>query len=173
VRHERGETPVKKINGGQIVGTVLVVGSLALIGWQATKQESSVTFFTPAEVYASPERFDDKLFRVSGLVLGGTKNWNGAEKHLTFRMTDLKGHEFNVSYRGVPPDLFKEGQGVVVEGRLASTNLVQDNTLHATVLMVKHSEVYDTEKDHSQLREAKLLDHMLKDEKVAHPPKAY
>ncbi|MCA2961959.1 MAG: cytochrome c maturation protein CcmE [Silvanigrellales bacterium] len=163
-----------KVNGGQIVGAGLVLGSLALIGWQATKQESSVTFFTPAEVYASPEKFDDKLFRVSGLVLGGTKNWNASEKHLSFRMTDLKGHEFNVSYRGVPPDLFKEGQGVVVEGRLANTNLTQDNTLHATLLMVKHSEVYDSEKDHSQLREAKLLDSILKDEKLGRePPKGY
>ena len=160
-----------KFNGGQIVGGVLVLGSLALIGWQATKQESSVTFFTPAEVYASPEKFDDKLFRVSGLVLGGTKDWNPSEKHLKFRMTDLKGHEFNVSYRGIPPDLFKEGQGVVVEGRLASTNLAQDSTLNATLLMVKHSEVYDTEKDHSQLREARLLDSILKDEKAAYPQK--
>lgn len=156
----------RKVNSGQIVGAVLVVGSLALIGWQATQQESSVTFFTPAEVYASPEKFENKLFRVSGLVLGGTKGWDGENKVLTFRMTDLKGHEFNVVYKGVPPDLFKEGQGVVVEGRLATPNLQADNTLNATLLMVKHSEVYDTEKDHSQLREAKLLDSILKDEQT-------
>jgi len=155
----------RKFNTGQIVGVTLVAGSLALIGWQATRQESSVTFFTPAEVYASPQNFDGKLFRVSGLVLGGTKQWDGANKVLAFRMTDLKGHEFNVVYRGVPPDLFKEGQGVVVEGRLASTNLPQDNTLNATLLMVKHSEVYDSSKDHSKMREARLLDSILKDEK--------
>ena len=109
--------PKRKFNTGQIVGLLLVVGSLGLIGWQATRQESSVTFFTPAEVYASPQEFDGKLFRVSGLVLGGTKQWDGANKVLGFRMTDLKGHEFNVTYRGVPPDLFKEGQGVVEIGR--------------------------------------------------------
>jgi cytochrome c-type biogenesis protein CcmE len=156
----------KGINTGQIVGGLLIAGSLALIGWQATQQESSVTFFTPAEVYASPEKFEKKLFRVSGLVLGGTKQWDGPNKKLSFRMTDLKGHEFQVNYKGIPPDLFKEGQGVVVEGRLAGSDLKADNTLNATLLMVKHSEVYDTEKDHSQLREAKLLDSILKDEKL-------
>ena len=156
----------KKPNGGQMVGVGIVVGALGLISWQALQQESSVTFFTPAEVYASPEKFENKLFRVSGLVLGGTKKWEGDAKILKFRMTDLKGHEFEVTYKGVPPDLFKEGQGVVVEGRLASTNLQANNALNATLLMVKHSEVYDTAKDHSQLREAKLLDSMLKDEKV-------
>jgi cytochrome c-type biogenesis protein CcmE len=155
-----------KINVGQGIGIGIVAGSLGLIGWQATKQESSVTFFTPAEVYAAPEKFDSKSFRVSGLVLGGTSVWDGQAKFLKFRMTDLKGHEFMVHYRGVPPDLFKEGQGVVVEGRLASQNLSADNTLNATLLMVKHSEVYDTKKDHSQMREAKLLDSILKDEKV-------
>jgi cytochrome c-type biogenesis protein CcmE len=155
-----------KINAGQAIGVGMVVTALGLIAWQATKQESSVTFFTPAEVYASPEKFNQKSFRVSGLVLGGTKSWNAPAKLLSFRMTDLKGHEFNVVYHGVPPDLFKEGQGVVVEGRLAATDLKQDNTFNATLLMVKHSEVYDTKTDHSQMREAKLMDQILKDEKV-------
>ena len=167
-----------KLNSGQIFGGVLVLGSLGLIGYQATRQESSVTFFTPAEVYASPQKFEKKLFRVSGLVLGGTKKWDGLNKVLEFRMTDLQGHEFAVIYKGIPPDLFKEGQGVVVEGRLATTDLQSNNTLHATLLMVKHSEVYDTEKDHSQLREAKLLDSILKDQNLpassaVEPDKAY
>lgn len=155
-----------KLNTGQILGGALILGSLGLIGYQATRQESSVTFFTPAEVYASPQKFENKLFRVSGLVLGGTKKWDGMNKVLDFRMTDLNGHEFAVNYKGVPPDLFKEGQGVVVEGRLAATNLQANNTINATLLMVKHSEVYDTQKDHSQLREAKLLDSILKDQKL-------
>lgn len=154
-----------KLNTGQILGGILIVGSLVLIGYQATRQESSVTFFTPAEVYASPQKFENKLFRVSGLVLGGTKKWDGLNKILDFRMTDLNGHEFGIHYLGVPPDLFKEGQGVVVEGRLANTDLQSNNTINANLLMVKHSEVYDTEKDHSQLREAKLLDSILKDQK--------
>lgn len=155
-----------KLNSGQIIGAVLVVGSLVLIAVQATNQESSVTFYTPAEVYSDPAKFVGKTFRVSGLVLGGTKQWDADKRLLQFRMTDLKGHEFSVSYKGTPPDLFKEGQGVVVEGKLTSRNLTQDNGFNATLLMVKHSEVYDSSQDHTKMREAKLLDSILKDEKL-------
>lgn len=155
-----------KLNMGQMVGAGLILGSVGLIVWQATRQDASVTFFTPAEVYAQPAKFEDKTFRVSGLVLGGTKVWEPETRRLQFRMTDLKGHEFRVNYVGTPPDLFKEGQGVVVEGRLAAKDLKTDNTLNATLLMVKHSEVYDTEKDRSQLREVKLMDSIQKGEKL-------
>lgn len=157
-----------KLNGGQIAGILIVAGSLGLIIYQATRSESSVTFYTPAEVYANPIKFDGKLFRVSGLVLSGTKEWNAKSSDLKFKITDLEGHDFNVHYRGIPPDLFKEGQGVVVEGRLVSNpNSQQNNKLIvANLLMVKHSEVYDTKKDHKQMKEAKLLDSILKDQNV-------
>jgi cytochrome c-type biogenesis protein CcmE len=154
------------ISTGQLVATLVIVSSLVAIVMQATKQESSVTFFTPAEVYASPENFQNKIFRVSGLVLGGTSSWKAEEKKLRFRMTDLKGHEFNVTYTGIPPDLFKEGQGVVVEGKIKSANLKENNNLDAHLLMVKHSEMYDTKKDHSTQREAKLLDSITKGEQL-------
>ncbi len=155
-----------KLNAGQVAAATLILGSIGLIVYQATRDESSVTFFTPEEVYASPAEFEGRLFRVSGLVLGGTRQWNAELPELRFRMTDLKGHEFKVIYNQPPPDLFKEGQGVIVEGRLTSEKLSQDNTIRATKLMVKHSEVYDTEQDHSKLREAKLLDSIQLEEKT-------
>lgn len=155
-----------KLNSGQIAALLLILGSFGLIIFQATRDESSVTFFTPEEVYASPGDFEGRLFRVSGLVLGGTKKWEPEIPRLRFRMTDLKGHEFKVVYNQAPPDLFKEGQGVIVEGRLNSAELELDNTIQATLLMVKHSEVYDTEQDHSKLREAKLLDSIQLEEKT-------
>jgi cytochrome c-type biogenesis protein CcmE len=155
-----------KMNGGQILGATLVLGALGLIGWQATKESSSVTFYTPAEIYATPDKFVGKTFRVAGLVLSGTKNWDADSRNLKFRMTDLNGHEFSVNYNGIPPDLFKEGQGVVIEGKIASNNLKENNTLNASLLMVKHSEEYDTKQDHSKLKEAKLLDSILMNQKV-------
>ncbi|APJ02694.1 cytochrome c maturation protein CcmE [Silvanigrella aquatica] len=156
-----------KLNGGQIAGILIVVGSLSLIIYQATRSESSVTFYTPAEVYASPLKFEGKLFRVSGLVLAGTKQWDAKNSDLKFKITDLEGHNFHVHYKGIPPDLFKEGQGVVVEGRLLSNpNENQEKQIIANLLMVKHSEVYDTQKDHKQMKEAKLLDSILKDQNI-------
>jgi cytochrome c-type biogenesis protein CcmE len=99
---------------------------------------------------------------VSGLVLKGTKSWNSQTNELHFRITDLQGHEFAVSYKGIPPDLFKESQGVVVEGKLYPD--WNKKLITADLLMVKHSEVYDTKKEHSNMREAKLLDSILKKE---------
>lgn len=154
-----------KLTRPQLVASAVIVAALGAIVFMALQPESSVTFFTPAEVYASPQKFVDRTFRVSGLVLNGTKDWDGMNKVLKFRMSDLNGHEFSVTYKGVPPDLFKEGQGVVVEGRLSHADLRKDNTLQANLLMVKHSEVYDTKEDHSKMREARLMDDILKHEK--------
>lgn len=154
-----------KLTRAQVIATSVIFLALGSIIYKALQPESSVTFFTPAEVYAAPQKFVDRTFRVSGLVLGGTKDWDGNNKILKFRMSDLKGHDFSVVYKGVPPDLFKEGQGVVVEGRLSSDDLKADSTIQANLLMVKHSEVYDTKEDHSKMREARLVDDILKHEK--------
>ncbi|MES2615041.1 MAG: cytochrome c maturation protein CcmE [Bdellovibrionota bacterium] len=165
----------RKINNGQIIAIVIVVLSISLIIFQATRNQSTVTFYTPAEIYGNQSKFTDKLFRVSGLVLNGTKSWNANASELHFRMTDMQGHDFFVQYKGIPPDLFKEGQGVVVEGKLNHTvnqNLAQNALpnhvppllINADLLMVKHSEVYDTKKDHTKMREAKLLDSILKNQ---------
>lgn len=154
-----------KLNRFQTTAIAVICLALGAIIYKALQPESSVTFFTPAEVYASPQKFVDRTFRVSGLVLNGTKDWDGMNKILKFRMSDLNGHEFSVTYKGVPPDLFKEGQGVVVEGRLAQADLKANNSLQANLLMVKHSEVYDTKSDHSKMREARLIDDILKHEK--------
>jgi len=153
-----------KLTRAQVIATSVIVMALGSIVYKAVQPESSVTFFTPKEVYAAPQKFVDRTFRVSGLVLAGTKDWDGNNKILKFRMSDLKGHDFSVVYKGVPPDLFKEGQGVVVEGRLNSDDLKADSTIQANLLMVKHSEVYDTKEDHSKMREARLVDDILKHE---------
>ena len=137
------------------IALAVITASLGLVAFQATRGGMSVTFHTPEEVYRDPAAFAGRTFRVSGLVLGGTRSWDARARLLTFRMTDLQDHEFLVSYRGMPPDLFKEGQGVIVEGALTG-DLTSPYPLQASQLMVKHSEVYDTQRDHTNLREARL-----------------
>lgn len=163
----------------KIIGILIIIVSLGLIVYQATRNESSVTFFTPAEIFANPAQFSKKTFRVSGFVLEGTKHWDSNTQTLTFQMTDFHDHDFLVSYKGTPPDLFKEKQGVIVEGRLDDLYDTQRDGvnksdtqyivmaakllhLKANLLMVKHSEVYNTEDDHSQMREIKLRDSLFK-----------
>ncbi len=147
-----------KVTRGQWIGGSIIIISLSLMIFQATKSQSVVTFFTPEEVYRDPKAFYDKNFRVSGLVLKGSKSWDKNNSFLNFHMSDLKGHDFQVEYHGIPPDLFKEGQGVVVEGKLDTQ--WDKRLLHADLLMVKHSEVYDTKQDHSQLKQVKLMESM-------------
>lgn len=150
-----------KITKASLAGMAIITTALCLIIYQATKSESSVTFYTPEEVYANPSQFSGKLFRVSGLVVRGSKIWDAQTTSLQFRITDLKGHDFSIHYNGVPPDLFKEGQGVVIEGTLSHMGQIE-----ADLLLVKHSEVYDTKQDHTQMREAKLIESILKDQKI-------
>lgn len=152
----------RKNNRSFWVAFGVIALSLGAIFFQAMRNGSTVVFFTPAEVYAQPEHFQDKVFRVSGLVKTHSKQWDPTKPLLKFEITDLKGHEFSVIYHGIPPDLFRERQGVIIEGRLQNSPLHSRNPylLHANLLLVKHSEVYDSHKDHSQTKSMKLLDSM-------------
>ena len=119
-------------------------------------------FFSPTEV-AQDKAPKDHVYRLGGLVEGGSLQ-RGQELTVRFVVTD-NANKVNVEYTGILPDLFKEGQGVVVEGRINTADLQSDSSIQANLLMVKHSEVYDTQEDHSKMREARLLDDILKDEK--------
>lgn len=119
----------------------LIVGGIAamvvLIVTQLNFGDGMVYFYTPKEVLAKKAEVADKPVMVGAMVKAGTVNWQPEELKLDFVLTDFKGHEINVKHTGVKPDLFKENQGVVVEGKFAS-----DGTLRAHKLIVKHSEEY-------------------------------
>jgi len=91
-------------------------------------------FYGPSEVLANHQL--PAHFRLGGLVEKGSlvKDADGLTVH--FRVTDLK-NALAVSYRGVLPDLFREGQGVVVEGALQP-----DGSFLATTVLAKHDEKY-------------------------------
>ncbi len=83
--------------------------------------------------------------------------WDSKNIMLNFTMTDMNEHEIQVSYKGSPPDLFKEGQGVVAEGTLEN----EGKSLKATRLMVKHSEEYKAPKDAHNSVNKELLEKSL------------
>jgi cytochrome c-type biogenesis protein CcmE len=100
----------------RLLGVVLVTGGLgvaALLAGMAFKKNIQL-FFTPADVAAgkAPEQ---GVFRMGGYVTPGTLQRKGLEASFDVA---ANGHALRVSYRGLLPDLFKEGQGVVVKGRL-------------------------------------------------------
>ena len=92
-------------------------------------------FYTPQQI-ASGEAPLDAQMRVGGLVEPGTVIRNPDTLDVTFGLTDGKGR-FTVHYQGILPDLFREGQGVVAEGRLGA-----DGVFVATEVLAKHDETY-------------------------------
>jgi cytochrome c-type biogenesis protein CcmE len=98
-------------------------------------------FRTPSELNSGnyPEHASGRALRLGGLVEKGSlkRHWlpNG-EEDVTFRVTDLA-QSITVHYRGMVPDLFREGQGVIAEGKMAA-----DGSFAAARLLAKHDEKY-------------------------------
>lgn len=95
-------------------------------------RDNLVFFFTPTDVMAKKPDASE-YFRLGGMVENGSVQQDGEE--LRFIVTDYT-ETLMVSYRGLPPTLFREGQGVVAEGHL------KDGRFVATKLLAKHDENY-------------------------------
>jgi cytochrome c-type biogenesis protein CcmE len=116
----------------------LLVGSLCVLGVAVALvltalNDNIVFFYSPtqvAEKHPGPERH----FRLGGLVEQGSVKKNGQE--VRFVVTDL-GKTVPVIYRGLLPDLFREGQGVIAEGSLGA-----DGVFVAREVLAKHDENY-------------------------------
>lgn len=149
-----------KVNRNKLIVCGIIFISIALVAFQALQTESSIAFYTPEEVYLSKDKFYKRLFRLSGVVLKGTKTFDKTTFLLSFELSDLQGHDFQIFYNGVPPDLLKESQGVIVEGKLVPCKKKSDSKLclKASKLIVKHSEVYDTKFDDTLKKQHKLID---------------
>lgn len=112
-------------------------------------------FYTINEILEKPKKFYGKKIRVMGLVEKGSVIWIPLELSLRFRLTEDGKQFLPVQYQGTKPDMFKEGQGVVVEGSLApikNTKHLKIGGFHATTLLVKHSEDYKVP-DHKKNKE--------------------
>jgi len=114
-----------------LVGLALLGGAVALA--LSALRDTMVFFYSPTELAEKPPRPGASL-RIGGLVEEGSVVREGTR--VTFRVTDLS-RSVPVDYAGVLPDLFREGQGIVVEGKLGP-----DGTFAATRVLAKHDEKY-------------------------------
>lgn len=121
---------LKWVIAGGIIAVAIGIASQLNFG------DNLVYFYVPNEVSAKKAELQGKTIKVGAMVKAGSVNWNAQELKLDFVITDFEGHEYAVKHTGLKPDMFKENQGVVVEGRL------QGDTLMSQTLMVKHSEEY-------------------------------
>lgn len=116
----------------------IIVGALAGLGVAAglvlNALQSNVAFFyTPTQVSAG-EAPANRPFRVGGMVREGSLKRDQMTVH--FAITDTA-KEVRVSYTGILPDLFKEGKGAVVQGRIGP-----NGEFMATEVLAKHDENY-------------------------------
>jgi cytochrome c-type biogenesis protein CcmE len=104
-----------------------------------------VFFFTPTQI-AADEAPRDKSFRVGGLVESGSVRRDGLD--VSFKVTD-NAKAIPVVYRGTLPDLFREGKGVVAQGRIGP-----DGIFRASEVLAKHDENYMPPEAAEALRKA-------------------
>jgi len=117
-----------------------VAMGLAVVGVATTLvlrafNSNLVFFFTPSEV-ALKKAPQDRTFRMGGLVTAGSLKRNPDGLTVTFEVTDTA-QAIPVTYTGILPDLFKEGKGVVAQGKMG-----QDGIFRASEVLAKHDENY-------------------------------
>ena len=113
-----------------IIAGVSIAGALALSAFR-----QNVTFFFDPTQVASGKVPSGERFRLGGMVTKGSVQRAPGSLEVHFVVTDFKS-EVPVSYTGVLPDLFREGQGVVAHGRMSGSTFVADEVL------AKHDEKY-------------------------------
>jgi len=121
-----------------IIGGAIIAAVLGGILYQGT--QSTVFFQTPTEILADPAGFEGKVIRIGAMVEKGSTSWNPEAVELSFRVTEDSKTFIPVVFSGVKPDLYREGQGVVVEGRLDGQGIFRAHNL-----LVKHSEEYSVD----------------------------
>jgi cytochrome c-type biogenesis protein CcmE len=124
-----------KKNKRILIGGLIILGALTYIIYGGAK-EALVYFYTPSELEAKAKPSADKFLRMGGMVVQGSLKKDVKNLTYNFQLTDGSA-TVPVTFKGVPPDLFADGKGAVVEGRLGS-----DGVFHATTIMAKHSEEY-------------------------------
>ena len=117
-----------------IAGLVAIVGVFAWLLFGGL-QKNVVFFLTPKELLAKGPEGVGVPVRLGGQVKPGSTKWDANTLDLRFTVTDGAG-DIPVKSTGAPPQMFRDGMGVVVEGRF------QHGLFQATNLMVKHSNEY-------------------------------
>ena len=124
----------RKQKRGVLIGSAVAVLALAGLLAAIALRETIVFFHTPSDVIEKKLAAGQR-FRLGGLVAqGSVRRGEGAK--VDFAVTDTL-QNVKVTYRGVLPDLFREGQGVVAEGKLGS-----DGVFAADTVLAKHDENY-------------------------------
>jgi cytochrome c-type biogenesis protein CcmE len=118
-----------------LVALLIAGGAL---GWMSlgSMGEDIVYYWSPTELSSKGDAALEATVRLGGMVEKGSVVWSPESQHLAFRVTDGS-VTVSVEGKGAPPQMFREGIGVVVEGKLGA-----DGLFHTDSVMVKHNNEY-------------------------------
>ena len=132
---------------------VLVVGvGIAITLALKAFNENLLYFFSPTQVLAG-EAPKDHSFRLGGLVVDGSVKRDPNSLKINFDLTDTES-VLQVTYEGILPDLFREGQGIVATGKL-----INNNMFFADEVLAKHDENYMPPEVADTLKKAGVTEH--------------
>ena len=126
---------LKGKSAGLLLGAAVVLVGMGYLIWGGIGS-NLVYFYTPTELLAKGAAAYDKSARLGGMVEASTVHWDADTRELRFGITDGDTTVSVVSV-GTPPQMFTEGQGVVVEGIYTPEHVFRSNKL-----MIKHSNEY-------------------------------
>ena len=121
----------------QLFTVIFIVAGMAAATALALKafNENLLYFYSPTQVVAGDAPVS-RAFRVGGIVVENSVERNPENLVVSFVLTDTL-HEIKVTYDGILPDLFREGQGIVANG-----NLKDNGSFEASEVLAKHDENY-------------------------------
>lgn len=131
----------------RMIMVAAILAGVSIAAWLGTRafKDSFMFFINPTQV-ASGEFPEGRRFELGGMVAKGSVQQTPGSIDIRFNVTDFA-HTVPVQYSGVLPDLFREGQGVVVHGRMQGAVFVADRVL------AKHDEKYMPPKVAESLKE--------------------
>ncbi len=118
-----------------LIGLMLAGVAVGLTFALKALDENIMFFFTPTEVVEGKAPLN-KLFRMGGMVVDGSVSRPGDGLTAQFDVTD-NGKQVTVRYTGILPDLFREGQGIIANGKIGD-----DGIFVAQEVLAKHDENY-------------------------------
>lgn len=121
-----------------VVALVIMFGALGFVSF-GNLGENLVYYWDCSQVVEAGDKAYGATIRLGGVVKEGSLDWDSESNELNFQVTDGKA-DLNVHATGAPPQMFREGIGVVVEGTMVKSS--GGGLFESDRLMVKHSNEY-------------------------------
>ena len=117
------------------ISIILVLLAALFFMFIKTFNDNLLFYRSPSQI-TNAEFPENYVFRVGGVVMDGTLIKSKDTMNIKFAITDYE-ENLSISYTGILPDLFREGQGVVIRGKLGN-----DGIFYAEEVLAKHDETY-------------------------------